>query len=52
MTASISRFILFCDGGFYGEGISKDYNVHYGFPEGNFIMYDIQNSDGVKDYRN
>ena len=31
----------------YGEGISKDYNVHYGFPEGNFIMYDIQNSDGV-----
>ena len=25
----------------YGEGISRDYNVHYGFPEGNFIMYDI-----------
>ena len=31
----------------YGEGISKDYNVHYGFPEGNFIMYDIQNSNGT-----
>ena len=26
----------------YGEGISKDYNVHYGFPDGEFIMYDIQ----------
>lgn len=26
----------------YGEGISKDYNVDYGFPEGEFIMYDIQ----------
>ncbi|MBP5422573.1 MAG: hypothetical protein J6Y78_09050 [Paludibacteraceae bacterium] len=31
----------------YGEGISKDYNVHYGFPEGNFIMYDIQNEKGT-----
>lgn len=31
----------------FGEGISRDYNVHYGFPEGNFIMYDIQNPDGT-----
>lgn len=31
----------------YGEGISKDYNAHYGFPEGNFIMYDIQNGWGT-----
>ena len=31
----------------YGEGISKDYNVHYGFPEGNFIMYDVQNEGGT-----
>lgn len=31
----------------YGEGISKDYNVHYGFPDGNFIMYDIQNENGT-----
>ena len=31
----------------YGEGISRDYNVHYGFPEGNFIMYDIQNQRGT-----
>ena len=31
----------------YGEGISKDYNVHYGYPEGNFIMYDIQNENGT-----
>lgn len=31
----------------YGEGISKDYNVHYGFPDGNFIMYDIQNEKGT-----
>ena len=30
----------------YGEGISKDYNVHYGFPEGEFIMYDIQFDNG------
>lgn len=27
----------------YGEGISKEVNCHYGFPEGDFIMYDIQN---------
>ncbi len=31
----------------YGEEISRDYNVHYGFPEGNFIMYDIQNQRGT-----
>lgn len=31
----------------YGEGISKDYNVHYGFPDGNFIMYDIQGAGGT-----
>ena len=31
----------------YGEGISKDYNVHYGFPDGNFIMYDIQGANGT-----
>ncbi len=31
----------------YGEGISRDYNVHYGYPEGNFIMYDIQNERGT-----
>ena len=31
----------------YGEGISKDYNAHYGFPDGNFIMYDIQNVRGT-----
>lgn len=31
----------------FGEGISKDYNVHYGFPDGNFIMYDIQNEKGT-----
>lgn len=31
----------------YGEGISKDYNVHYGFSDGNFIMYDIQNENGT-----
>ena len=30
----------------YGEGISKDYNVHYGFPEGEFIMYDISIDNG------
>lgn len=30
----------------YGEGISKDYNVHYGFPDGEFIMYDIQFDSG------
>lgn len=30
----------------YGEGISKDYNVHYGFPDGEFIMYDIQFDNG------
>lgn len=29
----------------YGEGISKDYNVHYGFPEGEFILYDIQSQN-------
>ena len=31
----------------YGEGISKDYNVHYGYADGNFIMYDIQNENGT-----
>lgn len=30
----------------YGEGVSKDYNVDYGFPEGEFIMYDIQYENG------
>ena len=29
----------------YGEGISKDYNVHYGFPDGEFILYDIQSQE-------
>lgn len=31
----------------YGEGISKDYNQNYGYPEGNFIMYDIQGDKGT-----
>lgn len=31
----------------YGEGISKDYNVHYGFIDGEFILYDIQKEDGT-----
>lgn len=30
----------------YGEGISKDYNYHYGFQDGNFIMYDICGENG------
>ncbi len=30
----------------YGEGISKDYNVDYGFPDGEFIMYDLQFPNG------
>lgn len=30
----------------YGEGISKDYNVHYGFPDGEFIFYDVQLANG------
>ena len=25
----------------FGEGVSKDYNHHYGYPDGEFIMYDI-----------
>ena len=31
----------------FGEGISKDYNVDYGFPEGNFIMYDVMGENGT-----
>lgn len=27
----------------YGEGISKEYNYHYGSMDGGFVMYDIQN---------
>lgn len=30
----------------YGEGISKDYNVHYGYPDGEFIFYDVQLANG------
>jgi len=30
----------------YGEGISKDYNVHYGYPNGEFIFYDVQLANG------
>lgn len=30
----------------YGEGISKDYNVHYGCPDGEFIFYDVQLANG------
>lgn len=25
----------------FGEGVSKDYSHHYGYPDGEFIMYDI-----------
>lgn len=31
----------------YGEGISKAYNQNYGFPDGNFIMYDIANPNNT-----
>lgn len=30
----------------YGEGVSNKYNCDYGFPNGEFIFYDVQKEDG------
>lgn len=29
----------------YGEGLSKEYPYHYGYVNGGFVMYDIQNDE-------